>query len=136
MCGAGACGRGPRVFDPAVDVIAEREPERLDVVLEYNVDEFFGRVRFGVEEPRYETDAYRDRLVGPKLREATAGKREVLAQLVRLDEGCGCANVSSGGNSGCEGEPCLLLRIRSPRLGSPRPGYGSMIGGVTMSFYV
>ena len=55
-------------MDPTVDVISKREPEGLDVAIERGVEHLLGGFFVGIQQPSYETNPYRERLL-PKVRE-------------------------------------------------------------------
>lgn len=84
-----ACVRGRRayVFEPAVEVDAEREPERLDVSLQGDVDELLRLLLIGVQEPADEAEPDGERLV-PEVRKAGPGERQVFPQRVGRGECC------------------------------------------------
>lgn len=79
VVGARVCGRGPNVLDPAVEVVAEGEPDGLDVVLDSSVKELLGTVFVLVEEPADEAVPDRERLV-PPVREAAPNEVEVMSE--------------------------------------------------------
>ena len=82
------CGRGPDVFYPAIDVIAEGEPDGSHAVLDDGVDELLGGPFVLIQDPAIETVPDGKWLVGFKLWEAVPNEGEVLLERLWGPESC------------------------------------------------